>query len=137
MTRLFIYALIFAFVSAMGYAVVSRYNHAIERAQKLELDNATLMETNKEQLADNVWLRLEKARVDALLARREGVRQGEQQEREKLNAKLSELFGSNPEVRAWGDQRVPAALLDSVRLKPSDRLEDKNAAGAAAVKPAR
>ena len=127
------YLLILAFVGAAGWAVVHTYNSAIERATKAEADNVDLRQKNSEQLADNMWLRMDKQRVDALLARREGVRQGEANARGEINAKLDQIFRDNKEARDWGDQPVPVGL----RLRPSEGLVDKNAARVPAVKPHR
>lgn len=112
-----IYGAIVVVLAAGGYAVVASYNRALERAAKLESDLATLEEAHKEQLADNMFLRQEKARVDQLLAVRSASEKAAREERGRLDAKLNNLYANNQQAKEWGDQRVPDVLADSLRRR--------------------
>jgi len=134
------YLLILAFVGAMGYGIVHTYNSAIEEAEKQKAANAKLtverddlLQKNSEQLADNMWLRMDKQRVDALLARREGERSGAARERQTLNENVERIYRENKDARDWRDQPVPVGL----RLRAAERIVDKNAAGIPSGKPDR
>lgn len=116
-----------------GFAAVKSYNHAIEKAQKLEADNAELAQAHKDQLADNMWLRVENTRVQGLLATREQLRQERNQVKEQINAKLDDVFRKDGEARAWGAVRVPPAVLDGMRRPGSGALNQDPARGAAGV----
>ena len=127
-----VYALVALFVFGAGTAIVLAYNSAIAKAEKLTAENTTLSQSLKDQLDDNMWLRVENTRVNGLLAAREAGRQAAKQERDRLDAKLADIFKNDPAARDWRDQPIP----DSLRLKPSGEL-DKDRAPAATGKPAR
>lgn len=135
--RLLIYGAIVAAMLGLGWAAVATYKHAIERAAQLERDLGTMRQAHDDSERENKRLREEKARLDALLAKREGTRQGAADERRRLDAKLDEVFANNQAARDWGAQPVPAALLDSLRLKPAGRLDDANRPGKPSAQPAR
>jgi len=109
-----LYGIIILFVVSLGGGIVYTYTHAIERAQKAEADNTTLRDANSEFAAENQNLRMLKARQDLILAERQGQRNAAAEWERKADAKLSKAM-QQPEVRAWADAPVPAAILDSVR----------------------
>jgi len=134
---LLIYVVIAIFVAAAGGAIVWKYNSAVENAVKLEGERDEALRANQEQLADNMWLRVENTRVNGLLTAREAGRQAAARERGEIRNALENVYRLNREARLWGDQPVPGSVIDSMRLKPAEALVDKNPKGASAVKPGR
>jgi hypothetical protein len=138
-----LYAILFVFVAAAGSAVVWKYNSAIEEAQvekaakkKLEGEKAELELTLKDQLADNMWLRVENTRVNGLLTAREAGRQAAAKERGDIRNAIDDVYRKNKDAREWGDLPVPRTVLDGLRIKSAETLSDKKPEGTA-VKPGR
>lgn len=111
--------IVLAVVAGAVFAVRS-YNGAIEEGARLRSDLATSQRALQDQLTENAQIRLEKARVDKLLAARQAARNAADNIERAINDKLAEIY-RKPEVRAWGDTPVPAELLA--------RLRDDGAAG--------
>lgn len=137
------YLLIIAFVTGAGYAIVHRYNSAIEEAEqqkaasaKLKVEKEELQSTLKDQLADNMWLRVENTRVNGLLAAREAGRQAAAKERGDIRNAIDDVYRKNKDAREWGDQPVLGSVLDGLRIKRAETIGDKKPEGTA-VKPSR
>lgn len=111
-------------VIALASGAFAYYNHVVAERARLELELSESIKAQQEQEAVNKDLREEAKRRDKLLAARELDRQKANVERGKLNAELEELKRQQPEVAAWTDRPVPAAVLERLR-RPADRAADQ------------
>lgn len=124
-------------VLAVGtYAAVSSYNGAIERAQRLEGENTGLRKDLSDQITENGQIRDRQARTDTLLATREAERRTTATIEGKIDAALAKVYSGSKEARDWGAQRVPGALVNSLRAPGPAADKDKNGSGVPAGKPA-
>lgn len=117
-----IYALLALFVVSAGAGIVYTYSSAIARAQKAEADAVTLRAANGELLADNHNLRASNERSNKLLAARQVERNTADNIERAVNAKLAEIYRSNPQARDWRDADVPDAVLRGLRAESDSAI---------------
>lgn len=133
--NIYVYAILALLVITIGAGVVYTYNSAIKRAEHAESENKELRQVNSEALAENQNLRMLKQRQDLVLAERQGQRNAAAKIEGAIDAALSKAM-QQPEVRAWADTPVPAAVVDGVRNEPGARASAKDRGVPAVPKPA-
>lgn len=133
-SRLEIYGVVLAIVLAIGGGVVWTYNRAIAKAERLEAQNAELMQANKDQATENAGLRVRQAQLDAAMAKREGARQAAADVERKVSDAIGKAVASDASARDWWNVSVP----NGVRLAGSDDAsKDGKGAAAGGAAPAR
>lgn len=104
-------------ISTTGLGIVSFYNHAITKAERVEKENDALLKANSEQLTENFQLRQRNVHLQQLLVARESKRQVAAEIERKIDDYLNKAKRNDPKVKEWADTPVPASILSGLRLE--------------------